>query len=527
MFDILICGALIVDGSGSEGYIGDVGVEGGKISAVGRLGGAAAVEVIEAEGRCLTPGFIDIHRHADAALFRHDWGRAELAQGLTTIINGNCGLSLAPVCGAHAVEIQRYLSPIVGELPEGREFPSMASYQAQAREAAPPVNTFMLAGMGTIRACAAGFSDLPLTAEQYARVHRLLEESLAGGAIGVSLGLGYAPECFYTPDGLLRALAPLQGSGIPICVHMREEGDMVCEALREMLRAARLLNTPVHISHLKAMGPRNWNRRIPEALALLQQARDEGLDVSCDVYPYCAGSTQLLHLLPQDFLAGGTDAVAARLRDPAQRDILRERIAHGRDFDNIAQMVGWDNIRLTTLHRPEFQPLTGKTLAQAAELLGMEPVDCLCHVLAEEACNVTMIDFITCDEDIERILRAPFASVISDSLYPTEGLPHPRVYGTFSRILETFVRERHVLTLPEAVQRMTSLPAQALRLQGKGRIAAGMDADVNVFDLAAVHERATWEQPAQESEGMDAVFVGGAPAILHGAFTGAANGQVL
>ena len=301
----------------------------------------------------------------------------------------------------------------------------------------------------------------------------------------------------------------------------------VCDALREMLRAARLLNTPVHISHLKAMGPRNWNRRIPEALALLQQARDEGLDVSCDVYPYCAGSTQLLYLLPQDFLAGGTDAVAARLRDPAQRDILRERIAHGRDFDNIAQMVGWDNIRLTTLHRPEFQPLTGKTLAEAARLLGLEPVDCLCHVLAEEACNVTMIDFITCDEDIERILRAPFASVISDSLYPTEGLPHPRVYGTFTRILETFVRERHALTLPEAVQRMTSLPAQALRLQGKGRIAAGMDADVNVFDLAAVHERATWEQPAQESEGMDAVFVGGTPAILHGAFTGAANGQVL
>ena len=236
---------------------------------------------------------------------------------------------------------------------------------------------------------------------------------------------------------------------------------------------------------------------------------------------------QLLHLLPQDFLAGGTDAVVARLRDPAQRDILRERIAHGRDFDNIAQMVGWDNIRLTTLHRPEFQPLTGKTLAEAARLLGLEPVDCLCHVLAEEACNVTMIDFITCDEDIGRILRAPFASVISDSLYPTEGLPHPRVYGTFSRILETFVRERHVLTLPEAVQRMTALPAQALHLQGKGRIAAGMDADVNVFDLAAVHERATWEQPAQESEGMDAVFVGGAPAILHGAFTGAANGQVL
>ena len=446
MLDWVIRGGTVIDGSGAAPFRADIGIRGGKIAAVGSCGEAA--QTLDAAGRYVTPGFLDIHRHGDAAVFRPGFGRAELRQGLTAIVNGNCGLSLAPFGAAHR-------------------------------------------------------------------------------ALGVSLGLGYAPECFYTPDGLLRALAPLQGSGIPICVHMREEGDMVCDALREMLRAARLLRTPVHISHLKAMGPRNWNRRIPEALKLLQQARDEGLDVSCDVYPYCAGSTQLLHLLPQDFLAGGTDAVAARLRDPAQRDILRERIAHGRDFDNIAQMVGWDNIRLTTLHRPEFQPLTGKTLAEAARLLGLEPVDCLCHVLAEEACNVTMIDFITCDEDIDRILRAPFASVISDSLYPTEGLPHPRVYGTFTRILETFVRERHVLTLPEAVQRMTALPAQALHLQGKGRIAAGMDADVNVFDLAAVHERATWEQPAQESEGMDAVFVGGAPAILHGAFTGAANGQVL
>ena len=491
MLDWVIRGGTVIDGSGGAPFRADIGIRSGKIAAVGSCGEAA--QTLDAAGRYVTPGFLDIHRHGDAAVFRPGFGRAELRQGLTTIVNGNCGLSLAPFGAAHRAELQRYLGAITGDIDPAIPTESMAAYLDALRARPLPLHVGMLVGGGTVRADCCG----------------------------------YAPECFYTPDGLLRALAPLQGSGVPVCVHMREEGDMVCEALREMLRAARLLNTPVHISHLKAMGPRNWNRRIPEALTLLQQARDEGLDVSCDVYPYCAGSTQLLHLLPQDFLAGGTDAVAARLRDPAQRDILRERIAHGRDFDNIAQMVGWDNIRLTTLHRPEFQPLTGKTLAEAARLLGMEPVDCLCHVLAEEACNVTMIDFITCDEDIGRILRAPFASVISDSLYPTEGLPHPRVYGTFTRILETFVRERHVLTLPEAVQRMTSLPAQALRLQGKGRIAAGMDADVNVFDLAAVHERATWEQPAQESEGMDAVFVGGTPAILHGAFTGAANGQVL
>lgn len=524
MLDWVIRGGTVIDGSGGAPFRADIGICGGKIAAVGSCGEAA--QTLDAAGRYVTPGFLDIHRHGDAAVFRPGFGRAELRQGLTAIVNGNCGLSLAPFGAAHRAELRRYLGTITGDIDPAIPTESMVAYLDALRARSLPLHVGMLVGGGTVRADCCGYAPGDAD-EAMPELHRRLERALADGALGVSLGLGYAPECFYTPDGLLRALAPLQGSGIPICVHMREEGDMVCDALREMLRAARLLRTPVHISHLKAMGPRNWNRRIPEALALLQQARDEGLDVSCDVYPYCAGSTQLLHLLPQDFLAGGTDAVAARLRDPAQRDILRERIAHGRDFDNIAQMVGWDNIRLTTLHRPEFQPLTGKTLAEAARLLGLEPVDCLCHVLAEEACNVTMIDFITCDEDIGRILRAPFASVISDSLYPTEGLPHPRVYGTFTRILETFVRERHVLTLPEAVQRMTALPAQALRLQGKGRIAAGMDADVNVFGLAAVHERATWEQPAQESEGMDAVFVGGVPAILHGAFTGAANGQVL
>ena len=478
MLDWVIRGGTVIDGSGGAPFRADIGIRGGKIAAVGSCGEAA--KTLDAAGRYVTPGFLDIHRHGDAAVFRPGFGRAELRQGLTSIVNGNCGLSLAPFGAAHRAELRRYLGAITGDIDPAIPTESMAAYLDALRARPLPLHVGMLVGGGTVRADCCGYAPGDAD-EALPELHRRLERALADGALGVSLGLGYAPECFYTPDGLLRALAPLQGSGVPVCVHMREEGDMVCEALREMLRAARLLRTPVHISHLKAMGPRNWNRRIPEALSLLAQAREEGLEVSCDVYPYCAGSTQLLHLLPQDFLAGGTDAVAARLRDPTQRDILRERIAHGRDFDNIAQMVGWDNIRLTTLHRPEFQPLTGKTLAQAAELLGMEPVDCLCHVLAEEACNVTMIDFITCDEDIGRILRAPFASVISDSLYPTEGLPHPRVYGTFTRILETFVRERHVLTLPEAVQRMTSLPAQALRLQGKGRIAAGMDADVNVI----------------------------------------------
>ena len=484
-----------------------------------------ARRVIHAAGKLVTPGFIDIHRHADAAVLRPGFGELELRQGLTTIVNGNCGLSAAPFGGAHDAAIRAYLRPITGDIPETLPAVSMAAYLAALR--ALPLHTGMLVGMGTLRAAAAGYELERLEDAHYRAIHRAMEQALADGALGVSLGLGYAPECFCTTEELLRALAPLRGQDIPLTVHMRQEGAGVCTAVEEMLTVARTLRIPLHISHLKAMGRDSWGKRIPRALALLEQAREEGLDVSCDVYPYTAGSTQLLHILPPDFLEGGTEAIAARLRKQENRELLRERIRSGHDFDNIAQMVGWDNIRLTTLHRPEFQPLTGKTLAQAAELLGMEPVDCLCHVLAEEACNVTMIDFITCDEDIERILRAPFASVISDSLYPTEGLPHPRVYGTYSTLLEHFVREKQVLSLEAAVHKVTGRPAAVMGLRTKGVLAQGMDADINIFDPAQIHTRATYQDPAQFSDGLDTVFVSGQPAILHGALTGRKDGTVL
>lgn len=315
MFDLIIRGASIIDGTGRAAYTGDAAVSGGRIAAVGELGAAEAARVIEARGRCLTPGFIDIHRHADAAVFRPGWGRAELAQGLTTVINGNCGLSLAPVRGPFAGEILSYLSPIVGALPEGRDFPDMAGYLRAAAGAALPLNTAMLAGMGTIRACAAGFSDAPLTDGQYRGIHALLERCLADGAVGVSLGLGYAPECFYDTAGLIRALEPLRNSGTVVTVHMRQEGDGVVDALREMLAVARELRMPLEISHLKAIGRRNWRSAVPEMLQLIDAARQEGLDVMCDVYPYPAGSTQLIHVLPPEFQAGGTEALTAALSD--------------------------------------------------------------------------------------------------------------------------------------------------------------------------------------------------------------------
>lgn len=524
MLDYLIRGATLLDGSGKPGYIADLGICGEKIAAIGQNLGDAA-RVIEGSGYCLSPGFLDIHRHGDAEVFRQSFGELELRQGLTSIVNGACGLSLAPFGEAHRQALLRYLAPVTGSLDPRIPTDSMGSYLAALAARPLPLNVGMMVGGGTVRTDIWGYA--PGDPPEYGQIHRNLEQALLEGALAVSLGLGYAPECFYSTEGLIRALEPLRNSRIPICVHMREEGDMVCQAIAEMLQVAKALNCPLHISHLKAMGMRNWRRRIPQALALIDRAREEGLRVSCDVYLYEAGSTQLLHLLPPDFLAGGVDAICARLRDPLQREILKDRIATGTDFDNIAQMIGWDNIILSSMQLPEHQALIGLTVNEAAERLAMEPVDCICHLLAEEQCAVTMIDRINCEEDILQILAKPYSAVISDATYPEKGLPHPRVYGTYARLFERYVSKLQVLSAEEAVRRITSLPAGIMGLSHKGALQVGMDADLNLFRPEELKETGDFLNPRQYAQGMDTVFVMGKPVIDRGKRTEHTPGSIL
>ena len=524
MFDYLITGGMLIDGSGAAPVFSDLAIQGNKIAAVGKNLGQAE-NTIDASGFCVTPGFIDIHRHGDAAAFRPDYGKAELRQGLTTVLNGACGVSLVPFGDTHREELLRYLEPITGRIDPQVPTASLAEYFAALQKVHLPLNVGMMLGNGTIRADLFGYAEQEPS--DFSVLHRQLERGLSDGAFAVSLGLGYAPECFYTTDALIRALEPLRGGDVPITVHMRHEGDGVCKSVEEMIAVAKALRCPMHISHLKAMGKRNWGTKIPRALELMEQARQEGVDISCDVYPYDAGSTQLLHLLPPDFLTGGVDAICERLRQKEQREKLRDAICSRRDFDNIAQMVGWENIMLSALNLPEYQHLIGKTVAQAAQELKLDPVDCLCKLLADERCAVTMIDRMACEEDICTILRDPYASVISDSTYPTAGMPHPRVYGTFVRLFERFVLQKKAITLPEAVRKVTSLPAQSMRIAGKGLLRVGKDADINIFKPEALHERATYLAPKQESEGLDTVFVGGIPIIRNGNRSEICNGSVI
>ena len=527
MLDTLIRNARVVDGTGRAVFTADVGLRDGLIEAVGALGGAQAFEIIEADGRVLTPGFIDIHRHADAAVFRDSFGRAELSQGLTTLVNGNCGMSLAPLFGTHADECAKYLAPITGEIPLELRFESIGGYFKAAQERGLPLSCAELIGMGTLRTLAAGFGTGDLSPFELRDLHYHMEKALADGACGVSLGLGYAPEIFYSTDGLIRALAPLHRSGVPICVHMRQEGDGVVDALREMLEVARALQTPLEVSHLKAIGTRNARKAVPKMLKLIERAREDGLNVMCDVYPYTAGSTQLIHVLPPEFQEGGTEALTKRLLDGAARKEMRARMETGSDFENITLLVGFDNVVAIGLKTDEYRRFEGKSIAEIALSLGKDPFDALFDLLAAEACETGMIDFIADEEDVRDILRAPFSGVISDATYPSGGRVHPRVYGTFARLIEKYVVREKVLTLEQAVHKVTRQAAERFALTGKGKIEAGADADLLLFSPENIRENGTYAQPDVCASGFDEVFVLGQHVIENGGYRGGKSGEML
>ena len=527
MLDTLIRNARVVDGTGRAVFTADVGLRDGLIEAVGALGGAQAFEIIEADGRVLTPGFIDIHRHADAAVFRDSFGRAELSQGLTTLVNGNCGMSLAPLFGTHADECAKYLAPITGEIPLELRFESIGGYFKAAQERGLPLSCAELIGMGTLRTLAAGFGTGDLSPFELRDLHYHMEKALADGACGVSLGLGYAPEIFYSTDGLIRALAPLHRSGVPICVHMRQEGDGVVDALREMLEVVRALQTPLEVSHLKAIGTRNARKAVPKMLKLIERAREDGLDVMCDVYPYTAGSTQLIHVLPPEFQEGGTEALTKRLLDGAARKEMRARMETGSDFENITLLVGFDNVVAIGLKTDEYRRFEGKSIAEIALSLGKAPFDALFDLLAAEACETGMIDFIADEEDVRDILRAPFSGVISDATYPSGGRVHPRVYGTFARLIEKYVVREKVLTLEQAVHKVTRQAAERFALTGKGKIEAGADADLLLFSPENIRENGTYAQPDVCASGFDEVFVLGQHVIENGGYREGKSGEML
>lgn len=528
VLDYLIKNAIIADGTGSKAFKGCIGIYRGKIACIGDEIKQEARTVIDAAGKYVTPGFIDIHRHADANVFLPEFGELEIRQGLTTIVNGNCGLSIIPCPPNHRKEIFDFLKAIIGKVVSAEEFTDYASYIEVVKKQELPINVGMLLGNGTVRAAVKGYATGKLTTEELEEAREYIRSSLEAGALGVSLGIVYAPEYNYELEDFVEVLQPMREYKVPLVTHIRGEGDIFRESVEEVIEIARRLDVPLHISHLKCIGRRNWGHGVDTVLKLIEQARAEGMNVTCDVYPYTAGSTQLIQVLPPEYLEGGFTEIVKRLRDKQKRaELTRILQTPSRSFENLVSSIGWENIRITTVETDKNKQYIGKSVEEIARLQNKDPYECAYDLLIEENCNIAMVDFITSEEDIRKILKYPYTSVISDTVYPTGGVPHPRMYGTFPRILKKYVREEKLLSLEEAVYKMTALPADCYGMERKGRLLEGMDADILVFDLDKIDTRATYENPRCLATGFSCVFVNGTLAVKDDVYLNTKTGTVL
>ena len=541
--DYIIKNGWIVNGKNEKPFYGDLAVKNGKIEEVGEH-----IEipsdfpeqcVLDAAGGYVTPGFIDIHRHGDWQAFGNGDDELLNRQGLATVVNGNCGLSVAPAGEKYGKEIAGFLSSVTGEFRQGQadDFKSaaesneeimstMSSYMSALSREKRSVNTGMLAGNGTIRAGVKGYAPGKLSREEVHKVWKALEESLAAGALGVSLGVAYAPEFEYDRDGLAKALQPLRGTNIPITTHVRNEGDGILLALQEVISVAEELRIPLHVSHLKCIGQKNWGDTPVKILQLFDQAASRGVKVDFDLYPYLTGSTQLVHLLPPQFQEGGTNAICARLADAACRKEITKVLQQPSDiFENIVELAGFERIYASTLHTRQLEGYAGQSIAAIAEQLGKDPYETLYDILLAERCQVTMLDTIASEEDMLYFLKDSRANLISDAIYPAGGKYHPRVYGAFPKLLTDYVRDRNVFSIEEAVYKMTAKPAAVLDLN-RGILQKGMPADINVFHLDKLQVHADFQNPGQCCTGFDYVMVGGEIAVEKDRYKNSKSGMI-
>lgn len=528
MYDLLIKNGLVLDGLGHEAVPRDVAVKDGRIQEIAESIRKPAAEIIDAEGRYVTPGFIDIHRHADANVFAQDFGVVELAQGLTTIVNGNCGLSAVPAPARRREEILNFLEPIIGAMDPSVPLESANQYYGFLEQKKLPLNVGFCIGNGTVRMAVKGFESGPLTPEEIQKTQDTLREGLDAGALGVTMGIVYAPENCYTLEEFKQVLAPMKEYRVPLVTHIRGYGDLLHRSLKEVIEIAESVGVPLHISHFMAVGRQNWGEGLKQALQILDDARNRGLQVSCDVYPYTAGASQLIQILPPWYQEGGVDEIVRRLSDTNMRKELVEILKKPQtSFENLVYASGWESLLITTLGLEKNQQYVGKTIAEIARLQGKEPFDCAFDLLIEERCNVTMVIFITDENDILNILRYPYSSIISDSIYPKSGIPHPRLYGAFPKVLAEYVRDRKELELPQVIRKMTSEPAKLYRVGKKGILQEGYDADIAIFDLEKIQSPASYTDARQLAKGMDWVIVNGQVAYRDGSMTENKAGRLL
>jgi N-acyl-D-amino-acid deacylase len=500
----MLRGGTVYDGTGAAGRVSDVAVQSGRIVAVARQIRESAREEIDARNFAVAPGFIDIHSHADGSLFDDPRVESVLRQGVTTIVVGQDGSSRVPARTGETSFLPLF----------------------QRIEALPSsVNVATMVGLGTVRRVVVGLDDRPATAAELAKMTKLVEAALVSGACGASTGLEYTPGAFASKEELAALCRPLAARRLPYATHLRNEDDQLLEAIEEAIAIAKGAGCPLQISHLKTGGPRNWHK-IDAVFERIAKARNEGLDLTFDRYPYVAWATGLTTRFPVWARNGGTEAFLKRLEDSASAGKIREETEA-----DVVQVGGWDKILLTDVSAAADKEAVGRRLQEWAQSKGLEPYQAAVALLKRNGGSVGTVVFAMSEENCERFLAHPQAMVCSDGgAYALDGPahtghPHPRGLGTFPRVLGRYVRERKALTLAQAIHKMTGKPAARLRLGDRGRVAVGAAADLVLFDPAKVADQATFEEPFQYPVGIPTVVVNGVVVLRDGERAGQGAGK--
>ncbi|MFF4837733.1 amidohydrolase family protein [Streptomyces sp. NPDC001315] len=518
-YDVLITGGTVIDGTGAAPRRADVGVRADRIVHVGDPDPtAAAAMVLDATGLVVTPGFIDLHSHADFSVLAMPDAKACLRQGVTTLVTGNCGLSPFPLAAAEAAA-----DGGPGTL-AGAQWHDLDGFAAAVEAARPALNIAPLVGHGALRTAVMGDARTPAGPAELDAMRTLLATAAAQGVFGMSTGLIYAPGSFATTDEIKALATEAARHGLLYATHMRDEGDRLLEAVAEAIDVATASGVRLQVSHLKAMGPANHGK-VDEALAAIDAAAGDDLDVACDVYPYTASSTRLTSRLPDWAMDGGPAGLLQRLADPDTRArVLADlRPAVGRTFLP-------EGVVLAMMGPGLYSDRIGDSIADIARDEGVEPAEAVLNVLAAHQGEVMIVNHAMADADVDTVLRHPGSAVASDGWVlhaPGDGHPHPRNFGTFARVLGRYVRDRGILELADAVRKMTSLPASRLPLPDRGTLAAGQVADLVVLDPEKVTDLATFADPWQYATGVRDVLVAGRCVLRAGETTDARPGRVL
>ena len=528
-FDIVITRGWIIDGTGSPWYSADIGIRGGRIAAIGNLTAARRTRSIDAHGQVVAPGFIDMLGQSELTILVDPRLPSKIYQGITTEITGE-GESVAPMNDAIRRSGKRQFD-LLGIQADWQTF---REYFARLEKQGIGINVADYVGATTVRRMALGDDDVQPTPEQLDQMKQLVRQAMLDGAVGVSTSLEYPPAPYAKTEELIALASEASRFGGIYATHMRSESTAILQSLDEVIRIAREAQIPIEIWHFKVAGKPSWGH-MPEAIAKIEAARARGVDMAADTYAYTAWGNGLSAFIPPWAHDGGTSKLLERLKDPAARERIRkDMLTPSDEWENEWQQIpGPESILIGQVQNPKLLSLQGKTIAEVAKLWNKNPMDTIFDLLIQDDAFTGVAVSGMAEPDVALALQQPWVSIDNDSSgVSPEGIlgrehSHPRAYGTFPRILRKYVREEHKLTLEDAIRKFSALPAQRLRLEGRGLLRVDMWADVTIFDPATIRDVATFENPNQLSQGIDYVLVNGVPVIDQGKMTGARPGKVL